>query len=427
MGTGKKFLVAAGMAVMFGVIAGGTMFGVNALGNQLSGQDRIPETQIPSTTVGGTEGEPGDNTGADVPAAGNEASESTPVNASGDFSVAEVANNCMPSVVSITNASVQSVQDFFGGVTQYPSESTGSGIIVGQNDTELLIATNNHVVAGAETLTVAFTDDAVCEAQTKGTAEDSDLAVISVKLDDMTEETLSAIKIVTLGDSDALSVGEQVVAIGNALGYGQSVTSGWVSAVNREVTDSEGNSSGKLIQTDAAINPGNSGGALLNMRGELIGINSAKAAATEVEGMGYAIPISLAQPILDELMNRETRYKASEDKAAYIGVTCMNVDSTAAAAYGIPVGAFVDSVEEGGPAEEVGIMKGDVIVKFDGVAVTGSTDLVSKIEYYEAGESVEVVYSRAENGEYKEHTATVTLGKKSEMKQTTEPNTTNQQ
>lgn len=409
MGTGKKFLVTAGMAVVFGLVAGGVMFGVNTLGNNLTGQDKTPEThlQIPST-------ETPDTREGDSAAVSGKVTQNT----SGEFTVAEVASTCMPSVVSITNASVQTVNDFFGGIQQRPIESSGSGIIVGQNDTELLIATNNHVVKGAETLTVAFTDSAVCEAQTKGTDANNDLAVIAVKLEDMTEETLNAIKIVSLGNSDSLKIGEQVVAIGNALGYGQSVTSGWVSAVDRKVADQNGKISESLIQTDAAINPGNSGGALLNMKGELIGINVAKALATEVEGMGYAIPVSTAQPILDELMNRRTRYKANEKNAAYIGVICLNVEASAVEMYGIPAGAFVDSVEEGGPAEAAGIQKGDVIVKFDGQTVQGSNDLVGKLEYYEAGETVEVIISRAENGEYKEQTVEVTLGRRSDMVQT---------
>lgn len=404
MGTGKKFLVTAGMAVVFGVIAGGVMFGVNTLGRELTGQNSVPEKQVQIPMTETPEVKQPETTAA-ASADG------------GVYSVSEVASICMPSVVSITNASVKTVKDFFGGVQEYPIQSSGSGIIVGQNEKELLIATNSHVVSGAETLTVAFSDDAVYEAQIKGTAADSDLAVIAVKIESMSDETLNSIKVVTLGDSDTLQIGEQVVAIGNALGYGQSVTSGWVSAVNREMEDENGNSTGKLIQTDAAINPGNSGGALLNMRGELIGINSAKASATEVEGMGYAIPIATAQPILDELMNRETRYKVDTDKASYIGVTCMNVESSAAQLYGIPTGAFVDSVEEGGPAEKAGIQKGDIIIKLDGQTISGKEDLVGKLEYYEAGETVDVVISRAEAGEYKEQTVSVTLGRKSEMKQ----------
>lgn len=401
-GFGKKLATTIGLAVIFGVVAGGVMFGVNSLGNKLTGQTQEEAVQIPTTST---------------PAAESQTQEVT-ASASSAFTVAEVAQNCMPSVVSITNASVQTVQSWFGGSQQYESESSGSGIIVGQNEKELLIATNKHVVEGADTITVAFCDDSAYEAQIKGKSTENDLAVIAVKLDNVTAETLSAIKIIALGDSDAVQIGEQVVAIGNALGYGQSVTSGWISAVNRELTDENGDSTGNLIQTDAAINPGNSGGALLNMRGELIGINSAKYADTAVEGMGYAIPIAIAEPILDELMNRETRYKVDDEtKSAYIGVTCMNVESSAAQMYGIPEGAFVSSVEEGGPAQKAGIQKGDVITKFDGIGISGSSELVETLTYYEAGEEVEVVICRAENGEYVEHTLSVTLGKKSQMTQ----------
>lgn len=405
-GTGNKFLVTVALAAVFGVVAGGVMFGVNRLGEKITGETEQETARVEIPAV-------------ETP----EKKEITPDTAAqntggGQYSVAQVAANCMPSVVSITNASVTTVRDFFGGQQEYLSESSGSGIIVGQNDKELLIATNNHVVDGASTITVAFTDEAVCEAQVKGTDSGNDLAVIAVKLSDMAEETQSAIRIASIGDSDSLQVGEQVVAIGNALGYGQSVTSGWVSALNREMVDTDGNSTGQLIQTDAAINPGNSGGALLNMNGELIGINSAKAAATEVEGMGYAIPISVAEPILDELMNRETRYIVDDEaKSSYIGVTCLNVDSASAQMYGIPTGAFVDSVEEGGPAEKAGIIKGDVITGFDGLTIDSSTKLVDTLQYYEAGETVEVVIYRAESGEYKEHVLSVTLGKRSEMKQ----------
>lgn len=415
-GTGKKVLVTLGLAVLFGVVAGGIIIGSSMIVHKEIKNEQKTEYQLPTTELPQQENADGDSNSA--AGSGSDATEEVSAGTTGEYTVAQVAKSCMPSVVSITNASVKTVQDFFGGVQQYPSESSGSGIIVGQNDSEILVATNNHVVADADTITVAFDDDAVYEAQVKGTDSDNDLAVVAVKIADMSEDTLKSIKVVSIGNSDELEIGEQVVAIGNALGYGQSVTSGWISAVDREVTDEDGKTTGKLIQTDAAINPGNSGGALLNMQGELIGINSAKAAATEVEGMGYAIPISVAQPILDELMNRETRYKADEDHAGYIGVTCLNVDSTSAQTYGIPLGAFVDSVEEGGPAQTAGIQKGDVIVKFDGMTVSGSSDLVGKLEYYQAGETVEVVISRAQNGEYQEQTVSVTLGKKSEMKQT---------
>ena len=414
-GTGKKVLVTLGLAVLFGVVAGGIIIGSSMIVHKEIKNEQKTEYQLPTTELPQQENADGDSNSA--AGSGSDATEEVSAGTTGEYTVAQVAKSCMPSVVSITNASVKTVQDFFGGVQQYPSESSGSGIIVGQNDSEILVATNNHVVADADTITVAFDDDAVYEAQVKGTDSDNDLAVVAVKISDMSEDTLKSIKVVSIGNSDELEIGEQVVAIGNALGYGQSVTSGWISAVDREVTDEDGKTTGKLIQTDAAINPGNSGGALLNMQGELIGINSAKAAATEVEGMGYAIPVSVAQPILDELMNRETRYKADEDHAGYIGVTCLNVDSTSAQTYGIPLGAFVDSVEEGGPAQTAGIQKGDVIVKFDGMTVSGSSDLVGKLEYYQAGETVDVVISRAQNGEYQEQTVSVTLGKKSEMKQ----------
>lgn len=415
-GTGKKVLVTLGLAVLFGVVAGGIIIGSSMIVHKEIKNEQKTEYQLPTTELPQQENADGDSNS--VAESGSDATEEVSAGTTGEYTVAQVAKSCMPSVVSITNASVKTVQDFFGGVQQYPSESSGSGIIVGQNDSEILVATNNHVVADADTITVAFDDDAVYEAQVKGTDSDNDLAVVAVKISDMSEDTLKSIKVVSIGNSDELEIGEQVVAIGNALGYGQSVTSGWISAVDREVTDEDGKTTGKLIQTDAAINPGNSGGALLNMQGELIGINSAKAAATEVEGMGYAIPVSVAQPILDELMNRETRYKTDEEHAGYIGVTCLNVDSTSAQTYGIPLGAFVDSVEEGGPAQTAGIQKGDVIVKFDGMTVSGSSDLVGKLEYYQAGETVDVVISRAQNGEYQEQTVSVTLGKKSEMKQT---------
>lgn len=401
LGTGKKFLVTAGMAVVFGVIAGGIMFGINYAGNELTGANRTVE--VPSTTTANQ---------ADASVPDTDASVT-----GGEFSVAQVAENAMPSVVSITNASVQTVQDFFGGVQEYPIQSAGSGIIVGQNEEELLIATNNHVVEGAQTLTVSFSDASSYEAQIKGNDAGNDLAVIAVKISDLSQETLSAIKVISLGDSDSLIIGEQVVAIGNALGYGQSVTSGWVSALDRDMTDEDGNVSEDLIQTDAAINPGNSGGALLNMKGELIGINVAKSSGNAVEGMGYAIPIAKAEPVLDSLMNRETRFKVDEDQAAYIGVTCVNVDSSVTEMYGIPEGAFVDSVEAGGPAEQAGIQANDVITEFDGIRVAGSQELVDRLEYYKAGETVDVVYARAENGEYQEHTVSVTLGKRSEMTQ----------
>lgn len=346
--------------------------------------------------------------------------------------VAAVAQASMPSVVAITTVSVQEIPSFFGySSRQYKSASTGSGIIVGDNDDELLIATNNHVVDGAKTLSVCFIGDDVANAETetvnagdngdlnvedavsakiKGTDADNDLAVVAVKKSDIPEDTLNQIKIAQIGSSDDLAVGQQVVAIGNALGYGQSVTSGWISALNRTISTDDGTNSTGLIQTDAAINPGNSGGALLNMKGELIGINSAKYADSAVEGMGYAIPISKAKPILEELMNRETREKVDSSKKGYLGVSLANLTTEAIEMYNMPTGAFVRSVEDDSPAQEAGICKGDIIVKFDGQKVSDGDDLLDKLQYYKSGEKIEAVIARATNGEYEENTIELTLG-----------------
>ena len=346
--------------------------------------------------------------------------------------VAAVAQASMPSVVAITTVSVQEIPSFFGYSShQYKSASTGSGIIVGDNDDELLIATNNHVVDGATTLSVCFIGDDVANAETetvnagdngdlnvedavsaksKGTEADNDLAVVAVKKSDIPEDTLNQIKIAQIGSSDDLAVGQQVVAIGNALGYGQSVTSGWISALNRTISTDDGTNSTGLIQTDAAINPGNSGGALLNMKGELIGINSAKYADSAVEGMGYAIPISKAKPILEELMNRETREKVDSSKKGYLGVSLANLTTEAIEMYNMPTGAFVRSVEDDSPAQEAGICKGDIIVKFDGQKVSDGDDLLDKLQYYKSGEKIEAVIARATNGEYEENTIALTLG-----------------
>ena len=346
--------------------------------------------------------------------------------------VAAVAQASMPSVVAITTVSVQEIPSFFGySSRQYKSASTGSGIIVGDNDDELLIATNNHVVDGATTLSVCFIGDDVANAETetvnagdngdlnvedavsakiKGTDADNDLAVVAVKKSDIPEDTLNQIKIAQIGSSDDLAVGQQVVAIGNALGYGQSVTSGWISALNRTISTDDGTNSTGLIQTDAAINPGNSGGALLNMKGELIGINSAKYADSAVEGMVYAIPISKAKPILEELMNRETREKVDSSKKGYLGVSLASLTTEAIEMYNMPTGAFVRNVENDSPAQEAGICKGDIIVKFDGQKVSDGDDLLDKLQYYKSGEKIEAVIARATNGEYEENTIELTLG-----------------
>ena len=381
----KKFGLCAALAVVFGLISGLIILGITSLG-------REEETVQVRQTVPATEPVQSQNEETAAPAVS---------------SVADVAANSMPSVVAISNVGVQEIQSFFGGTREYQSESSGSGIIVGQNDSELLIATNNHVVSGADTITVSFIDEASVEAQIKGTDANNDLAVVAVDLSQLSEDTLSAIKVASLGNSDDLVVGEQVVAIGNALGYGQSVTSGYVSALNREVTVD--NVTASLIQTDAAINPGNSGGALLNMQGELIGINAVKFASSEVEGMGYAIPVSTAEPILDELMSRETRRKVDEKDAAYLGITCTNVTAETQQMYNLPAGVFVDSVTEGSAAEKAGMISGDIITKFDGTTVTTYDELVNTMAYYAAGEEVEMIVMRAESGEYQEVSLTLTL------------------
>lgn len=333
-------------------------------------------------------------------------------------SVADVAENAMPSIVAITNRSVEEVEGWFRGQTfQYESESAGSGIIVGQDDDELLICTNNHVVENATELTVTFIDEESYEAQIKGTDPSNDLAVVAVNLDDISDDTMSQIKIAQAGDSDDLRVGEQVVAIGNALGYGQSVTTGIVSALDRDIEVSDNYDTVTyegLIQTDAAINPGNSGGALLNMNGELIGINSAKASSSGVEGMGYAIPISSAEPILQNLMSMKTRSIVDESQAAYLGITGESVSSEVTELYNIPAGVLVGDVVSGGPADEAGLQKGDIITAFDGIAITSMEELQNRLQYYSGGETVDLTVQSAADGAYTEKTVTITLGLRSD-------------
>ena len=388
----KKIGAVALSAVLFGGVAGGVFTGVTyATGATAKAQ--ATQTQSDSSQQTTTK------TKLQTATASASTTSST---SSGSLDVTSIVQSAMPSIVAITNKSVQEVQNYFsmfsrgGGTQEQEVESQGSGIIIGQNDSELLIATNNHVVEGADTLSVCFVDDNACEATVKGTDADNDLAVIAVKLSDISDDTMSQIKIAEIGDSDQLQVGEQVVAIGNALGYGQSVTTGIVSAVNRQLEDS--NSENGFIQTDAAINPGNSGGALLNMQGQVIGINSAKLASTEVEGMGYAIPVSTASPIFEDLMNRQTRTKVSSDQTAALGIKGQTVDSSIAEAYGIPQGVYVAEVEQGSAAEKAGITAGSVITKFDDTTIESMDDLKSRLEYYAAGETVDLVVKIADNG-----------------------------
>lgn len=385
----KKWGMVVAMALVFGLIAGGAMYGVNAAANRLYSQNHISQT---------------DTTEA-----------STSESSSG---VAQVADNAMPSVVTISTMSVEEMRSFFGGTQQYEVEGAGTGVIIGENDTELLIATNNHVVEGASSLSVGFIDESTVSAEIKGTDAENDLAVISVKLSDISTDTMNQIKIASIGDSDELQLGEQVVAIGNALGYGQSVTSGYVSALNRDLslTDESGNTinSTGLIQTDAAINPGNSGGALLNMNGELIGINEAKSGTTSsgttVDNIGFAIPINKAQESLQNLMNQETREKVSEDQASYIGIQGASVSSDEQEKFSIPAGVVVASVVEDGPAAQAGIQEGDIITELDGRSVSSIEGLQDTLQYYAAGETVDIVVQRADNGSYQEQTLSITLG-----------------
>lgn len=400
----KKIGAVALSAVLFGGVAGGVFTGVTyATGATAKAQATQTESDSSQQTT---------TTKLQTATASTSTASST---SSGSMDVTSIVQSAMPSIVAITNKSVQEVQNYFsmfsrgGGTQEQEVESQGSGIIIGQNDSELLIATNNHVVEGADTLSVCFADDNACEATVKGTDSDNDLAVIAVKLSDISDDTMSKIKIAEIGDSNQLQVGEQVVAIGNALGYGQSVTTGIVSAVNRQLEDS--NSENGFIQTDAAINPGNSGGALLNMQGQVIGINSAKLASTEVEGMGYAIPVSTASPIFEDLMNRQTRTKVSSDQAAALGIKGQTVDSSIAEAYGIPQGVYVAEIEQGSAAEKAGITAGSVITKFDDTTIESMDDLKSCLEYYAAGETVDLVVKITDNGSYVEKTLTITLDK----------------
>ena len=330
---------------------------------------------------------------------------------SGTANVTEAAKNAMPSIVSITNMSVQEVQNFFGGTQKQKSESAGSGIIVGQNDSELLIVTNNHVVEGSSTLTVTFIDEESVEADIKGTDSDKDLAVVAVPLSKIKDSTMNKIAVATLGDSDKTQVGDQVIAIGNALGYGQSVTTGIVSAKDRTMDSYDG----KLLQTDAAINPGNSGGALLNANGEVIGINSAKIATETVEGIGYAIPVSDVSDLITNLMNRKTKTKVAESERGYIGIKGVDVTSDSAQMYNMPTGVYVSEVISGGGAEKAGITKGAVITGIEGTTVDGMDALQEQLQYYKAGEKVKItVQTQSKNGEYEKKDDEVTLGKQSE-------------
>ncbi len=414
-GFGKKVATSASLGLVFGVIAGAA-FSVPAY---MSTQELSKlKTEIEALQTADESADETDTTSISTTADAVSAS-NTSYTESGDLTVSQIAEMCLPSIVSITNKSVTEVRTMFG-TYQQDTESSGSGIIIGENDTELLIVTNYHVVSGSSDLTVIFSydedsdDPSAVSAKIKGYDSDKDLAVISVSLDDITDEMRSQISIATIGDSSSLQLGDQVVAIGNALGYGQSVTTGIVSALDREVTvtdDTTGTTvTNKLIQTDAAINPGNSGGALLNMQGELIGINSVKVSDSSVEGMGYAIPISDVRSIIEELMLKETREVVSETAQGYLGIGGTDVTSEISETYDMPVGIYVNTVYEDSPAAAAGISKGNIITKFDGQTVKSMSELKSLMTYYKAGETVEVIAMVQSTDGYTEQTYTVTLG-----------------
>ena len=397
-----KAVVVTGCALLFGVVSSATFLTTNMVGSKVLGLEQKTTKEVSNTTQ-------------------NKASLSKASSVI-TSDVSNVVESVMPSIVSITNMSVQQVQSFFGGTSQQEVTSAGTGIIIEQTDSELLIVTNNHVVADSNQLTVTFDDQSSVEADIKGTDSAHDLAVIAVQLDKISDDTLDKISVATLGDSTKLKVGEPAIAIGNALGYGQSVTTGVISATDREsqTTDSEtgettGSSDVKLIQTDAAINPGNSGGALVNANGEVIGINSAKLIGENVEGIGYAIPISDVTDIITNLMNQETKTKVSEAERGYLGITGLDVEDSDSQRYGMPTGVYISEVSRGGGAADAGITKGSIIVGFNGITIDSMESLQEQLQYYKKGKKVTLTLQvPGEGGEYQEQTVDVTLGRKAQ-------------
>ena len=416
----KKGLTLSLCAVLAGGLAAGSFEGIN----KITGAATVEAANKDETTLTYAKSE---KKADDSDAKSDDSKDAEQSTTKGSLDVSDIAEEALPSIVSITTKSVQEVQSYYGMYGMYgyapqqqeqEVEGSGSGIIVGKNDDELLIAANYHVVSGADTLSVAFVDGNAVEASVKGFDEERDLAVVSVSLDDIDKDTMDAISVAKIGSSDDLKVGEQVVAIGNALGYGQSVTTGIVSAKNRRmdsdnntVTDGSDDSSNgvNLIQTDAAINPGNSGGALLNMEGEVVGINSAKLASTEVEGMGYSIAISDVTDILQNLMNETSRDKLDDSEHGTIGIKCISVSSEAVQMYGIPAGVFVSEVTEGGAADKAGLKANSVITEFNGKTVSSADQLIEYLSYYEPGEEVELTVQVPKGTGYEEETIKVTL------------------
>ncbi len=401
----KKAVTCIALGLIFGLCAGGGLYLVNTM----TGGEAQKVAEQPASGSSSAVTAKNVDTGSTAKRVTTTAAAGTTTTIT---DVSKVAEDVTPSVVAITNDMVITGQTWFGQTIQRQGESSGSGIIVGENDNELLIVTNQHVIADATKLSVQFVDGSVAEANLKGQDEKADIAVIAVDFDTISGNTVDEIKVATLGDSDSLVVGEPAIAIGNALGYGQSVTTGIISALDREVTLDNGTHT--LIQTDAAINPGNSGGALLNIEGELIGINEAKAGGSEIEGMGYAIPISRAKPIIEELMNKETKRKADDSKKAYLGIGGVDVTAEVSASYDMPEGIYIAQVEEGSAAAEGGIEKGDIITEFDDQTVRSMDELKDLLQYYEAGQTVKVTLEEQTDRGYEEKDVTVTLGKKTE-------------
>ena len=408
-GLTRKVAGITAAALLFGTVSGGTMVGINKIADSfgpasyplVSSQTAVEESTTESQTSAGA------SASGNSAVAGNAAA----------LDVSAIVKSAMPAVVAINNTMLYQSNNWWGMSQTYEVPSSGSGIIIGQNDEELLIATNNHVVEDSENLSVVFINDTSVNASIKGTDADSDLAVIAVALKDIPEDTLSQISVAKLGDSDALEVGQGVVAIGNALGYGQSVTVGYVSALNREVKV-DNTVTRNLLQTDAAINPGNSGGALLNMKGEVIGINAAKYSSTDVEGIGYAIPISKAQEILSTLMTQRTKNQTvAEGEEGYLGIQGLTVDDSMVKQQDMPAGVFVYGIIDGGAAANSDLRKRDIIVKFDGQSVKSMAALQDLLKYYKAGETVELGVKSLENGEYVDRTVTITLGTKATLGQ----------
>ena len=401
-----KAVAVTGLALMFGVVSSATFLTTNYVGTKVL---KLGTTQKSTSTT---------STSA---VTSNASLTKTSSGVTSD--VSSVVENVMPSIVSITNMSVQEVQNYFGGTSKQESESAGTGIIISQNDSELLVVTNNHVVAGSDTLTVTFADGNSVEANIKGTDSEYDVAVVAVPLDSISEDTKKAISVATLGDSTELKVGEPAIAIGNALGYGQSVTTGVISALNRSVSETDQTtgetteSSVKLIQTDAAINPGNSGGALVNASGEVIGINSSKLVGDSVEGVGYAIPISDVSDLIENLMNQETKTKVAEADQGAIGIKGMSVSTEYSQQLNMPEGVYVSEVTKGGGAEKAGMTRGCIITGINGTTVSSKDDLQEQLQYYAKGDEVELTIQVPQsNGEYQEQSVNVTLGAKQTSK-----------